>query len=235
MMTTIAVLLILAAPVRAAEASKAPEDQPWLLTGEYLYYLPSSAGQGVREQLQNQANILLAQGYQSASYSTTRSGGSGARGGAMYKWDRRTWLGGCFDYVLGPSSHATFTAVNGTGQIGTMTVDRSVSFLRLMGRTWISLWSRGPWDVDFDSALGIGLGDVPQNCQASGAVTCSLGNSERDWVGFAWEFGAKASRRFQWFDLHAGVRYAGFPPFSGTSAIARIQWQPWGVYAGASF
>lgn len=238
----LAVLLLAAAgAARAAGPAPAYKPEPRLkFFAEYQYYLPADAGAGLQDQLHAQAGELLASGYSSADKSVINSGGSGARLGFLYGFKPGTGLGLSLDYVLGPTMNAELNATSAAKGDGGLTVNRAVSYYRLLAHTQVNLLQPhtgrpGEWNLDFDSAFGLGVGHVDQTCEASGSVACPFGNSPRSWAGFAWEFGPRLTYRLRFVDLTGSVRYAGFPRFHGSDEIPEIRWQAVGFSLGASF
>jgi len=236
-------VLLLAPAARAADGPRAAAARPrrdWSLTGEYLYYLPLNSSSGLSDQLGSLGDGLIAAGYDSASKSLSSIGGSGARLTALRRWDERTALGLSLDYVLGPTMNADFRAFSAVLGNGGLTVNRSGSFVRLMGHTRVQLLGKvvrrpGDWNLDIGSAFGPGVGHVDQTCQASGSLTCPVVAKSVTWVGVAWEFGPRVSVRVRDIDVGASILAAGFPRYKGSADVAPIEWQTMGFSLSAEF
>ncbi len=241
-MKRLALVVVLAALAPAlARADDPYKKEPRVkVFGQFEYYAPENGGFGLNNQLHAQSDTLVAAGYSSANESVSNGGGSGASVGVLTDYDARTRLGLSVGYTIGPTMNGNLTAQSGTLGNGGLTVNRAVSYVRVLAHTQVNLLhphtgKPGEWNVDFDSAFGLGVGRVNQECQATGSLTCPFSNAPRTWTGFAYEFGPVLTYRLRFIDLDCGARYAGFPRFRGTDDIAAIRWETFGVFLGASF
>lgn len=232
--------VLLAAPARSAERG-GHADRPWRLSGEYLYYLPSSSRSGLTDQLGALGRSLVDRGlYDSYSQDVTTNGGAGARLALLRRWDSATEIGASVDYVLGPTMNADFRAFNAATGSGGLTIHRSAAYLRLMARSQVRLLGRdrrrqGDWQLEAVSAFGPSVGHIDQACQASGTLTCTVNSKSTNWLGVAWEFGPRVTVRLRDLDVGASVMAAGFPRSPGDADVARINWQTLGLALTAEF
>lgn len=235
-----AVLVALAcACARAGEPAFKKEPRVKVF-GQFEYYRPENGAFGLDSQLHAQSEKLVAAGYSSASESVSNSGGSGASIGVLTDYDEHTRLGLSIGYTLGPTMNGNLSAQSAGLGDGGLTVNRAVTYFRALAHTQINLLHPhtgrpGEWNLDFDSAFGLGVGRVDQECQATGSLTCPFSSTGRTWTGFAYEFGPIATYRLRFIDVDFGARYAGFPRYQGSEEIASIRWETFGVFLGATF
>lgn len=240
MMRTAILLLLLTPSALAASRSTAAGEparaqaRPWRFFVNYDYFLPQNSGDGLKSQLNTQSVKLLAQGYSSTQVSVNTQGGNGARFGVRHPIDSHSDLGLSLGYIVGPTMNGALNADGGPG-FGGETVNRTVVYLRYLveGRFTFPVDDR--WTLAMGSGFGLSTGRVEQTCDQSGTVACPVANTRRTWTGFAWEFTPSASYRLKTATIHFGLRYAGFPEFSGNDQIADIDWIAYGAFLGASF
>jgi len=242
-MMTAALLAMLAGTANAQTSPSHPRRLHFYLAGDY--YFPGNASHNgindVPNDVPNNDETDLVDSLAQASQlqaSENYSGGFGGRAGALYDIGKYFAAGLNVGYVKGPtitksvSGNAPFTAgaLSGSAAVSASDELRS-NAVRIMAEARPTLPLSDNWTLTLGLAAGVAivhltesqtLVEVPDTLLLTIPQFSSSGSTT--YSGFAYELSPMISFK----GLGAGLRYAGFPSYGGSSTVAAFKWTTWG-------
>lgn len=224
--TAVFVLLVIPHASRAEESKKI---RPFVTLD---LFLPGNAGDGLWQDAQTGMRQLSGAGYSSVG-SIESKAAIGGRIGIMAPVSEAFDIGFSGGYIAGPNSDVSITATGG-GRTGVLTDKRELSFARFLVEPTFNVKMSDTSAFHMAAGLGVAHGTTRETATCAGTactVNGTIANYSSTWDGFTWEF----SPYFSFSKGLAGLRYAGFPKFSGSATNSKVEWTTLGFFGGITF